>query len=190
MQTKSGFNLPAKHCNFRHPTRFFEYLDLFRRSFGIPLYSKHLHIRTHDFGGQADWVLIIGCLKTNQPQNVLKMFLTFYLVILSTESEVQRIKTKEINKKSLFIPLLSLTIWLALHSRVYSYTLWAETETELSTYNDTFFVSYRIVSIQVHWLPRVRSFRYKVVSAKQLWCKSFPYKLTRYSFPYNLGWIQ
>ena len=37
-------------------------------------YSKHPHIRTHDF-------LFIRCLVIYQPQNVLRMFRNFYLVI-------------------------------------------------------------------------------------------------------------
>ena len=47
-----------------------------------PEYSKHPHIRTHDFGGQADWVLIYRVLNDKSVSNVLKMFLNFYLVML------------------------------------------------------------------------------------------------------------
>ena len=47
-------------------------------------YSKHPHIRTHDFRVQADLVLclFIGHLARNQPEDVLNMFLNFVSEIL------------------------------------------------------------------------------------------------------------
>ena len=55
----------------------------FTISFYRYLCSKHPHIRTHDFGGQTDWVLIYQVLNDKSASKVLKMFLNFYLVIIS-----------------------------------------------------------------------------------------------------------
>ena len=46
-------------------------------------YSKHPHIRTHNFRGQADRVLIYRVLSDKSASNVFKMLLNFYKVILS-----------------------------------------------------------------------------------------------------------
>ena len=71
--------------------------------FSEQIQHKHPHMRTHDFGR----------LMTNQPQNVLKMFLNFYLVILSKtccQRYIQHILGKE--QKQLFCNLIILCIIL------------------------------------------------------------------------------
>ena len=47
-------------------------------------YSKHPHIRTHFSGLRLIVFLFKGCLVSNQPESVLKMFLKLVSEILQT----------------------------------------------------------------------------------------------------------